>query len=147
MRILFLYFQVFEINVEICVKTNIAEKIITRMHSSRTCTTCLLPISPSMHCSRGGVPAWVGYPCPGGVPAWGVYLSRGLYLSRGYTCPGGVCLPGVYLPGVYLPGGYCPGTPLWTEWQTSAKILPCSKLRLWAVKIGWSEVHWNFSTI
>ena len=25
--------------------------------------------------------------------------------------------------------------PLWTEWNTWVKILPCPKLRLWAVKI------------
>ena len=62
-----------------------------RMHSSRMCTTCLLPISPSMHCSQGGAcprgctfPG--GVPAQGGVPAWGGYLPRGMYL------------PGVYLP-------------------------------------------------
>ena len=45
MRILFMHFQVFEINVEICVKTNIAEKMITRMHSSRIRTARLLSVS------------------------------------------------------------------------------------------------------
>ena len=77
----------------------------------------------------GGVPAR-GCTCPGGctypgggVPAWGVYLPGGVP-ARGCTCQGeGTC-----------PGGTCPGTPpLWTEWQTGAKILPCPKLRLRAV--------------
>ena len=37
-------------------------------------TAHLLPVSPSMHCSQGGVPAWGVYllmvHLPGGVPAW-----------------------------------------------------------------------------
>ena len=64
------------------------KQMITRMHSSRVRTARLLPISPSMHCSRGVYLA-------GGVPAWGVYLPGG-------TCPGGTC------PGGYLPGGGVP---------------------------------------
>ena len=72
-------------------------KYKTRMHSSRMHSARLLPVSPSMHCSRVGVPAQE----------------------------------------VYLPGGEgctCPGTPpLWTEWQTGAKILPFPKLHLRAV--------------
>ena len=79
----------------------------------------------------------------GGVPAW----SGGVYLPgpRGCTClvwggvpapgPGGVCTwSGGCVPawswGVYLVR-YPP--PLWTEWQTDVKILPCPKLRLRAV--------------
>ena len=46
------------------------KQMITRMHSSRVRTARLLPISPSMHCSRGVY-------LPGGVPAWGVYLPGG----------------------------------------------------------------------
>ena len=45
------------------------------MHSSRMRTARLLPVSPSLHCSRGG-----GVPARG-VPAQGVYLLGG-------TCPG-----------------------------------------------------------
>ena len=71
----------------------------TRMHSSRMHTARLLPVSPSMHCSLGGVPGWVYL--PGGVTVQGVYLPRGC------TCPGGVPAQGR----VYLPGGTCPGTP------------------------------------
>ena len=101
------------------------------MHSSRMRTAHLLPISPSMHCSRGvGVPVSGGtwshrVYLPGGVPAWGVYLHRGctclggvpgprgLYPPGECSCLGGTwswgwgctCL-GVYLvPGVYLLGG------------------------------------------
>ena len=126
----------------------------TRMHSSRMRTARLLPVSPSMHCP-GGVPGpggwglpgpgectWSreGVPCPkglylvlGGVPGlectWsreGVPGPRGLYLVWGvpggvYLIPGGVPGPG---------GGICPDTPpMWTEWQTGVKILPCPKLR------------------
>ena len=116
----------------------------------------------------GGVPVWGVYlpggTCLGGVPAWGVYLPGGC------TCLGGVpargCLPGgmypqsVYLPGgvpargepaqgVYLPRGCtCRGVPaqvlppLWTEWETGKKILPCPKLRLWAVtRMHSSRMH------
>ena len=51
------------------------------MHSSRMRTACLLPVSPSMHCSQGDVPAG-GIPAQGGVPA-----REGLYLPR-YSPPG-----------------------------------------------------------
>ena len=34
-----------------------------------------------------------------------------------------------------LPGGR--PCPLWTEWDTRVKTLPCPKLRLRAVKMGW----------
>ena len=53
--------------------------------------------------AQGGVPAR-GSTCLGGVPArWGDVPAQGGYLSRG-----------VYLPG----GGTCPGTPpLWTDRQ------------------------------
>ena len=42
------------------------------MHSSRMSTARLLPVSPSMHCSRGGI--------QGNCPGRGVYL-RGVYLA------------------------------------------------------------------
>ena len=88
----------------------------------------------------GGVSAW------GGVPARGVYLPEwgtcwGVYLPRGCTCPG------VYLPrGV--PAWGVPAqvlSPLWTEWQTGAKILPGPKLRLRAVKIYYYHIGSNVS--
>ena len=81
------------------IHANLAKKL-TRMHSSRMRTARLLPVSPSMHCS------------PGVVPAWGVYLPVGVYQPRGCTCPEWVYLPrGMYLPGgLYLPRGvYLPG--------------------------------------
>ena len=88
--------------------------------------------------------------CWGGVPA------RGVFLPRGCTYLGGVCLPGGSIVEGYLPGGVpvwvvpaqgsvparggvpaqgvgrctCPGgylhrySPLWTESQTGANILP-----------------------
>ena len=49
------------------------------------------------------------------------------------TALGGYLLPG----GVYLPR-YFP--PLWTEWQTGVKILPCPKLRLRAVITLWTTL-------
>ena len=59
-------------------------------------TARLLPVSPSMHCSRGMY-------LPGGVPVQG----------------GWVYLPG----GVYLSGGYLPRyPPLWTEWDRYKNI-------------------------
>ena len=92
---------------------------IRRMHSSRMCTACLLPISRSMHCSgwvylvhRGSVPGLGGVPGLGectwsrGVYlVWGrgVYLVQGVYVvqgctwSRGCTWSGAVPGPGVYL--------------------------------------------------
>ena len=92
------------------------------MHSSRMRTSRLLPVSPSMHCSRGmhlilrgylvlgDVPAG-GCTCPGGV---GVYLpggtwSRGVPGPRGCICRGRTCSRRVYLPmGVYLVLGGVP---------------------------------------
>ena len=98
---------------------------------------------PSMHCAGGaGVSAWgvsaqVGclrgeWCLPrSGVPAWGC-LARGWgCLPRGQlVClPRGglVCLPwmgGVWLGGGGVCHGVC-GTPLWREWQTGVKTLPC----------------------
>ena len=99
---------------------------MTRMHSSKIHTACLLLISPSMHCSEGCT--WWRVPAQGavlaqGVPAWGC-----VYLLVGCTCqgwctwpgwcayPGGVlargciCLGSVPAQGVYMPGGCtCPG--------------------------------------
>ena len=75
---------------------------LTRMHSSRMRTACLLPISPSMHCSQGGLPA-------GGVPAREWYLPRGVP-AWGCTCWG------------YLPR-YSPCEQ--NSWHTLLKILPC----------------------
>ena len=83
------------------------------MHSSRMRTAHLLPVSPSMQCSRGGV--LVVY-LSRGVPAQGMYLPGGVPTQRGYTCQG-VYLPGGGVPTrectcqeVYLPGGCtCPG--------------------------------------
>ena len=93
----------------------------TRMHSSRMRTTCLLPISPSMHCSRrvyllgGYLPGII--PAHGGVPAQGVYLPWGIP-ALGCTCQGvpalGCTCSGVYLLGGYLPEGCtCPGGCTW----------------------------------
>ena len=59
----------------------------TRMHSSRMRTAGLLPVSPSMHCSRGVY--LPGGTCLGGVPDWEVYLPRVVYLPGGMYLPGG----------------------------------------------------------
>ena len=52
-----------------------------RLHSSRMRSARLLPISPSMHCSRGCVCS------AGGVCSWGCLLREGCMLG------GGGCLP------------------------------------------------------
>ena len=99
--------------------------------------------------SQGGVPTWSGgctwsqgvyLPGLGGVPAWS-WGGVPAWSQGGCTClVWGGYLPGLwgYLPG--LPGGL-PGQvlpPLWTEWHTLMKILPCPKLRLRAIKRQWS---------
>ena len=68
----------------------------TSMHSSRMRTACLLHVSPSMHCSRGGGLILGGVCFPGGCASWGVSTSWGCLL------PGGVCFH----------GGFCPDIPL-----------------------------------
>ena len=55
--------------------------LLTRMHSTRMRTTGLFPVSPSMHCSWGGV-------CSQGVSA----LGRGV-CSWVVSAPGGVSAP------------------------------------------------------
>ena len=101
--------------------------VFTRMHSSRMRTDCLLAVSPNMHCSWGG--GWGG---GGGDSASGVVYSWGR---------GGVCSPGG------LSQHALRQTPLWTEWQTGAKILPCPKIRLRAVKIARFYTKWCFNRV
>ena len=80
---------------------------ITRLHSSRMHTTCLLTISPSMHCTGGawsqGGSAAGGVPGPRGVPGPGWGLDPGVPVSQGSGIP--ACL-------------HAEADPLWTEWQT-----------------------------
>ena len=118
---------------------------LTRMHSSRMRTAHLLTVS--QHALPGGVPARRVCTCLGEV-----YLPRGV-AALGCTCPGGVpargctCPGGVPARGVPAWGCTCQRwctyqgvpaqvLPLWTEWQTGAKILPCPKLGLLAAKIS-----------
>ena len=52
--------------------------------------------------------------------------------GRSLPNPGGVCpTRGVCIRG----GGWADPLPLWTEWHTGIKTLPCPKLRLRAVKL------------
>ena len=97
------------------------------MHSSRMRTVRLLPVSPSMHCSRGCTCprgdllqgcTCQGVPAQGGVPAQEVYL------------PGGVPALGGSVP---AQGGYLPKYSPPVNRMTGAKILLCPKLRLRAV--------------
>ena len=57
------------------------------MHSSRTRTARLLPVSPSLHCT-GEVSV------PGGVSAPGGVCSRGVSAPREGVCSGGCLLLG-----------------------------------------------------
>ena len=83
----------------------------TRLHSSRMHTARLLTVSPSLHCTGGG-------------------LVRGDVCSRGVPGPGGVCFGGCLLWGVPGPQEGC-GIPACTEadppceqnsWHTPLKI-------------------------
>ena len=104
----------------------VSRNVKKTMHSSRMRTARLLPVSPSMHCSRvvptgGGVYlVQGGVPGPGGCTWSGgcVYLVGGVPVPGVYLVPGGV--PGlggcVYLVGgctwsggCTWPGGTCPG--------------------------------------
>ena len=69
----------------------------------------------TVRCSdrRGGVHLVGGVPTQWGVPA-GEYLPSGVY-----TCQGGVPSRGC------IPACTEADTPLWTEWQTGVKTLPC----------------------
>ena len=100
---------------------------------------CMLPggvPGPRGVCSRGCLLWGVSAP-EGGVCSWEVSASEGVYLVGG-------CL---------LPEGTPPGTPLPCEqnsWHMPMKILPCPKLRLWAVNMtasALSNVHqrWSWS--
>ena len=65
-----------------------------------------------MHSSRiGCIPSVAVAVCWGGSAQEGVSARGDM---PGGVCPGGVC-----------PGGCLPDTPLWTEWQTLVKTLPC----------------------
>ena len=92
-------------------------------------TTHLLPVSPSMHCSGGGVPAG-GY-LPRGCTCLGVYLPRAGVPAQGGPTQGGVPawggVPAQGVPAQILP----PGEQ--NSWHTLLKILPCPKLRLRSV--------------
>ena len=133
------------------------ETVKTRMHSSRMRTArsssrggCLLP--GGSPCQGGVPPSCWGSPCrgvplsggcllPGGSPCGGASFLPGGSPCRGLppSCQGeSPCRKGRGLPAGGVPpsreGGLLDGRPpLWTEWQTGVKILPCPKLRLRAV--------------
>ena len=112
----------------------------------------LIPLNFPPECGPGGGFSLAGFSLAGGggPPSRGISLAGGLLpgdlLGRGSPWWGpsflGALLPGGILQGVsfqgclLLGGGFSfPGDPpLWIEWQTGAKILPCPKLRLRAVK-------------
>ena len=79
----------------------------------RICTACLLSVSPSMHCSVGGVPGPRALPGPrGDGPGPGrVYLVGGCtWPQGGVPAQGSVSGPEVYLVLGCVPaqGGYLP---------------------------------------
>ena len=96
-------------------------QIITRVHSSRMRTACLLPISPIMHCLQWGVPG-LGCTCP-----------RVVYLVlEGVPDPGGVPGPGGYLRRYST-------SPLWTEWLTDR----CKNITLPQTSFAGGKYAWG----
>ena len=96
---------------------------VTRMHSVGCIPSAAVAIWGGGS-AYGGVCPWGGS-AHGEVSAHGRGACLGGGLPRGRCLPRGVCLGGVCPGGVCL-GGVCQIPPLflWTEWQTSVKILP-----------------------
>ena len=89
-------------------------KFMTRMHSSRRRTPAHWPY-------RVGRGAW----------QWeGACVAGGMH-GRGVGCAWQVGMQGREC----VWQGACKHAPLWTEWQTRVKTLPCRKLRLRAVEM------------
>ena len=98
------------------------------LHPERVCPT------PGKSASRRV------YPTPeGSAQPWGKSASRGVCPTLGgLPNLGGSLHPGgsAQTQGVCIQGGVGQTTsPLWTEWHTRVKTLPCPKLRFWTVKI------------
>ena len=74
-----------------------------------------------IHLARGGF--CLGVSARGGVSGWESVYPGGCVWLDGVSAQGvsawGVCLRGL------LGWGCLPDTPLWTEWQTPVKTLPC----------------------
>ena len=124
MRILSLTFLDF-----LCVLLKLLQKHSwTRLHSSRMRTARVLTVSPSMLCAGGCM-----------VPGGRVHGPRGVHGYGGWGGGGGILACTEADP------------PLWTEWQTGVKLLPCPKLRLRAVTIlippSINEVFVTFSAL
>ena len=88
---------------------------------------------------------------PGGLPNTPRSAHRG-FCIRGF-CIQRVCLGGsTQLPQVCLKRGVCiwgvgqSPSPLWTEWHTGVKTLPCPKLCLRPVKMGTQSIIELFSS-
>ena len=79
-------------------------------------------------CQMGGLSRGVCIQgvCPRGSAWGGIYPRRGRFCIQG-GLPGGSLHPGG------VPMREVGQTPLWTEWHTGVKTLPCPKLHLWAV--------------
>ena len=93
----------------------------TSVHSSRMRLAHLLTVSQNALCNGGVcIPACTGRGC---VSVLGRCLPKGVSAQGVCVCPG-VC-------GRHPPGPEAdtpPPTPLWTEWQTGVKSLPCRNL-------------------
>ena len=125
----------------------------TRLHSSRMHTARMLTVYPSMLCT-GGVYLVPGVSALGGSAPVGSAPGGMCVPGPGGSAPGGVCSGGVSAPGgvpgprgVSVPSGGCllleGGVPAQAlppceqnSWHMPMKILPCPKVRLWAVTIG-----------
>ena len=73
-----------------------------------------------------------------GSASRGICIQEGVHLGGIWFQVGGGLHPGSrgvcnQWEGGLHPGSWADPLPLWTEWQTDVKTLPCPKLRLWAV--------------
>ena len=115
----------------------------TRMHFSRMravrCSSRLLGGGSARGVLPGGCLPGHVYPggcLPRGDLPGGVCLGVG-GIGRGGVCPVGGCLP----RWVSSQGGVCPSAcwdtyPLWTEWQTGVKKLPCRNFVVYGNKFS-----------
>ena len=93
--------------------------------------------------SAQGVSAW-GCVCPGGR-GWSCDLSHHAFDVTCMPPPHQLSVSTCTDPYIVWPGCMLGYTPLWTEWQTGAKILPCPKIRLRVVIMVLTHPLWELA--